>query len=90
VIAEDLLGTWLGGRRARVIVGTCGMAIACVGFLVAFVTVLAGIPVLMPAYYAANAEAVRQNKLPADSGPSQSPPERLTSVLQFRKRGGSS
>jgi Zn-dependent protease len=89
VIAEDLLGKWLGGRRARLIVGTCGMVVASVGMLVAFVTVLAGIPVLMPASFRVNREAVLANSVVKRPIPSQSPPKRVTSVLQFRKRGGS-
>jgi Zn-dependent protease len=89
-IAEDLLATRLGVRRARIAVGICGIIVAGVGALVAFVTVLAGVPVLMPASFAANWQAIQENRAPRRATPSQPPRERVSSVTQFKKRGGSS
>jgi Zn-dependent protease len=88
-ITEDLLGTRLGIRRARLIVGICGIVVASVGILVAFVSVLAGIPVLVPASFRANRDAIRESwgKPATPAATSQSPRQRVTSVVQFKKRG---
>jgi Zn-dependent protease len=91
-IAEDLLGTRLGIRRARLIVGICGVMVAAISVVVAFATVLAGVPVLVLASFAANRDAIRENwiKSTKRAATSQPSPERVTSsVVQFRKRGGS-
>jgi Zn-dependent protease len=90
VILEDLLSTRFGARRARLTVGICGIVIASLGTLVAFVSVLAGIPVLMPASFRANSEAIRQNRAIPRPAPSQLPHKQVASVVQFKKRGGKS
>jgi Zn-dependent protease len=88
-IAEDLLGTRLGIRRARLIVGICGVVIAAVGAVMIFVSVLAGVPIIILASFAANRDAIRENWIgwgkPAAT--SQPPRQRVTSVIQFKKRG---
>ena len=72
--------------------GICGIVIAAVSAVVVFVSVLAGVPIMILASFAANREAIRQN-WGGPSNPtatSQPPRERVTSVIQFRKRGGRS
>jgi len=60
-IAQDLLCGRLGHRRATLIVGICGLVLASVGAVVAVVTVMMGMPVLIPASVAANRTAVEEN-----------------------------
>ncbi len=88
-IAEDLLGTRLGIRRARLIVGICGVVIAAIGAVVIFVSVLAGVPIIILASFAANRDAIRQNWIgwAKPAAPSQPPRQRVASVVQFKKRG---
>jgi Zn-dependent protease len=88
-IAEDLLGTRLGIRRARLIVGICGVVIAAIGAVVIFVSVLAGVPIIILASFAANRDAIRQNWIGGakPAAPSQPPRQRVASVVQFKKRG---
>jgi Zn-dependent protease len=88
-IVEDLLSTRLGVRRARLTVGFCGIVVAVLSAVVAFATVLAGVPVLLLASFAANRDAIRENWIKSSKQASQPSPERVTSVVQFRKRGGS-
>jgi Zn-dependent protease len=90
VIAEDLLSARFGIRRARLVVGICGIVIASVGALVAFVSAMAGIPVLMPASFRANREAIMANRAVTPPAPSQSPSKHVASVIQFKKPGGNS
>ena len=90
-ILEDLLSTRLGARRARLTVGFCGIVVAVLSVVVAFATVLAGIPVLLLASFAANRDAIRENWIKSSKRTTTSQParEQVTSVVQFRKRGGS-
>jgi Zn-dependent protease len=87
-IAEELLATRLGVRRARLTVGICGIVIAALGAVVIFVSVLAGVPFLILASLAANREAIRNNWIGwARPTHSQRPQQQVASVIQFRKRG---
>jgi Zn-dependent protease len=91
-IAEDLIGTRLGIRRARLIVGICGLVIAAVGAVMMVVSVLIGVPIIILASLAANWDAIRENwsRSARPAAPSQPPRQQVASVIQFRKRGGSS
>jgi Zn-dependent protease len=88
-ITEDLLGTRLGIRRARLIVGICGVVIAALSAVVIFVSVLAGVPIILLASFAANRDAIRDNwgKSAPPAATSQPRRQQVTSVIQFRKRG---
>lgn len=89
-IVEELLSTRLGIRRARLIVGICGVVVAALSVVVTFAAALAGIPVLLLASFAANRDAIRENWRRSPKQASQPPREQVTSsVIQFRKRGGS-
>jgi Zn-dependent protease len=89
-IAEDLLATRLGIRRARLIVGICGVFIAVLSGVVFLVSVLAGVPIIILASFAANRDAIRENWIgwAKPAAPSQRPQQRVASIIRFRKRGG--
>jgi Zn-dependent protease len=89
-IAEDLLGARLGIRRARLIVGICGVIIAALSAVVIFVSVLTGVPIIILASFAANRDAIRENwrGWAKPAAPSQAPRQRVASVVRFKKRGG--
>jgi Zn-dependent protease len=90
-VAEDLLGERLGVRRARLIVGICGVVVAVFSLMVMFVMAMAGMPLLVFASLRANWEAVKSSwAARPKSIPSQRTAERVTSVVQFKKRGGNS
>jgi len=90
IIAEETLAQWICLRRARLIVGLCGSVIAVLAVVAAFMMAMAGTPVLVFASLRANTDAVRENwKRPAKRAPVSAPP-RVTSVVQFNKRGGNS
>jgi Zn-dependent protease len=90
IVAEETLARWTGLRRARLIVGLCGSVIVILGIIAAFAMAMAGMPVLVFASLRANTNAVRENwSNPAKGAPVSQPP-RVTSVVQFKKRGGNS
>jgi hypothetical protein len=88
-IAEDLLGARLGIRRARLIVGICGVIIAALSAVVIFVSVLTGVPIIILASFAANRDAIRENwrGWAKPAAPSQASRQRVASVVRFKKRG---
>jgi Zn-dependent protease len=90
IVAEETLARWIGLRRARLIVGLCGSVIVVLAIVAAFVMAMAGMPVLVFASLRLNTDAVRENwRNPAKVAPVPQPP-RVTSVVQFKKRGGNS
>jgi Zn-dependent protease len=90
IVAEETLARWIGLRRARLIVGLCGSVIVVAAIVAAFAMAMAGMPVLVFASLRANTDAVRENwRAPAKVAPVSQPP-RVTSVVQFKKRGGNS
>lgn len=92
-IAEETLGARLGLRRTRLIIGFCGIVVAAVSVVFMFAMVLGGIPLIVLAPISANLEAIRENWSSQGNRtppPSQAAAERVTSVIQFKKRGGSS
>lgn len=87
VIAEETFGAHFGLRRARLLIGLCGLAIASVGVVLAFAMAMAGMPLLVWVSFAQNWQAIKENWRAPDST-SQALPERVTSVIQFKNRGG--
>jgi len=88
VIAEETLGARFGLRRVRLLIGVFGIAAATLSIVFAFVMAMAGVPLLIFASFALNWQAIRENWRAAPGSTSQAAPKRVTSVIQFKKRGG--
>jgi len=92
-IAEGLIAPRLGRRRATLIVACCGMVLGCVSAFVALITLLMGMPILVPPSFRENLAAARENwragAPPASSAAPFASRSNVVTLPPSRKQGGS-